>query len=104
MPIVKNKNTDTISPSEEVFIMRPTTWGNPFVIGVHGHRKETIRKFKLWLKTGENFDNKKATEEKRQQILSNLSYLKGKNLICCCAPLACHGDVLIELANKEEKC
>jgi hypothetical protein len=25
--------------------------------------------------------------------------LRGRDLVCWCAPLACHGDVLIRLAN-----
>ena len=99
MPIVKNKNTDCISPSEDILIMRPTKWGNPFVIPIHGHRKEVIRKYKLWLKTGDNFGNKAATKERRETILNNLHQLKGKNLVCCCMPLPCHGEVLLNLAN-----
>jgi hypothetical protein len=27
--------------------------------------------------------------------------LKGKDLVCYCAPLACHGDVLSRIANEE---
>jgi len=27
--------------------------------------------------------------------------LRGKDLVCFCAPNACHGDVLIEVANGE---
>jgi len=27
--------------------------------------------------------------------------LAGKDLVCWCAPLACHGDVLIEVANNQ---
>lgn len=26
-------------------------------------------------------------------------HLKGKDLVCYCAPLACHGDILLEIAN-----
>ena len=28
-----------------------------------------------------------------------LPELRGRNLVCFCAPAACHGDVLLELAN-----
>lgn len=96
---MKNKHKDTLSPSEDVLIMRPTKWGNPFILGQHGDRIAVIRKYKLWLKTGNNFDNPNATMEKRETTLNNLHQLKGKNLICCCAPLPCHGDVLLTLAN-----
>jgi hypothetical protein len=28
--------------------------------------------------------------------------LKGKDLVCWCAPLACHGDVILKYANTSE--
>jgi hypothetical protein len=31
--------------------------------------------------------------------MAALSELRGKDLICWCAPEACHADVLLELAN-----
>jgi hypothetical protein len=40
----------------QIYIGRPSKWGNPFVIG--------------------------------------------RDLVCWCAPLACHGDVLVDLANR----
>lgn len=36
------------------------------------------------------------------QISLALSELKGKNLICWCAPLECHADILLRLANEED--
>ena len=33
-------------------------------------------------------------------LLAALPELRGKDLMCWCAPEACHGDVLLELANK----
>ena len=74
------------APSGAVYIGRPTKWGNPFVEGTDGTREEVIAKFRahaiatgLW---------KDAMRE-----------LKGKHLVCWCAPLACHGDVLLAFAN-----
>lgn len=29
--------------------------------------------------------------------------LKGKDLVCVCAPWPCHGDVLLKIANEEEE-
>jgi len=34
----------------DVYIGRPSKWGNPFREGVHGTRLEVIRKHKQWLK------------------------------------------------------
>lgn len=68
-----------------VYIGRPSKWGNPFVIGPDGSREDVIRKFEFYLLQSELF--------------TQLSELAGKDLICWCAPEACHGDVLLKYAN-----
>lgn len=83
----------------DVYIGRPSQWGNPFVIGKDGDRKMVVDKFELWLKDGMSFGNAGATELKRQAILKDLSLLKGKTLGCFCSPLSCHGDILSAMAN-----
>jgi len=103
MAIVKNKQTDSINLATDVYIMRPSRFGNPFVLGIDGDRTEVIAKYKEWLTTGESFGNKEATEEARQKLLKALPILRNKNLICKCKPYACHGDVLLELINKEKQ-
>ncbi|WP_245303774.1 DUF4326 domain-containing protein [Pseudorhodoplanes sinuspersici] len=32
-------------------------------------------------------------------LVSQLHELEGKDLVCWCSPEACHGDVLLKLAN-----
>ena len=71
----------------EVFIGRGSKWGNKFVIGKDGDRGEVIRKYREWI-----LNNK--------ELLSSLHELKGKVLGCFCKPMACHGDVLVELVEK----
>ena len=61
-------------------------WGNPFIIGRDGTREEVIAKHRAWLL-------------KRPQDMKMLHMLKGKRLGCWCAPNACHGDTLAELAD-----
>ncbi len=78
-----------IKNKHDVFIGRPSCWGNPFVIGEHGTRKEVIEKYRQWILT-------------QPELLRKLPELKGKVLGCFCAPKACHGDVLAELANQEK--
>ena len=73
----------------EVYIGRGSKWGNIFVIGRDGNREEVIRKYREWIL-------------KNDYLLSCLEELKGKVLGCFCKPLACHGDVLVELINKLE--
>ena len=38
-----------------------------------------------------------------QELVNALSELKGKTLGCWCKPKACHGDVLLKLANPTPK-
>ncbi len=73
----------------DIYIGRPSVWGNPFVIGRDGTREEVVAKYAEWVKT-------------QPQILAELPKLNGKILGCFCAPLACHGDVLADLAAKSE--
>jgi hypothetical protein len=70
----------------DVYIGRGSKWGNRFVIGRDGSREEVIRKYREWIL-------------KNDHLLSRLGQLKDKVLGCYCKPLACHGDVLAELAD-----
>ena len=71
----------------DVYIGRPSKWGNPFVIGVDGTRAEVIEKYREWIATSPTL----LADAKKE--------LRGKVLGCYCAPQACHGDVLVEIAN-----
>jgi len=87
MPRVLNKRTDKI-PIDAIYVGRPSEWGNPFSIGRDGTREEVIEKYKRWLPGA--IDGK----------LFDIRELKNKDLVCWCAPLPCHADVLLELANR----
>ena len=87
MPKVLNKRTDKIPP-DAVYVGRPSKWGNPFRIGKDSDRKEVIAKYADWL-DGMIHNGK-----------LDLNELQGKDLVCWCAPLPCHADVLLELANQ----
>jgi hypothetical protein len=76
--------------NDGVYIGRPSKWGNPFVIGKDGSREEVIEKYEKWL-----------LFEKLELVVAAKKELKGKSLVCWCSPEACHGDVLIKIANKE---
>jgi hypothetical protein len=71
----------------DVYIGRPSKWGNPFVIGKDGTRADVISKYHTWLQT-------------QPELLVALSELKDKILGCWCSPLPCHGDVLASLADQ----
>ncbi len=70
----------------DVYIGRPSKWGNPFVVGRDGDRATVVGKYRKYL-------------QENDLLLSELEELRGKTLGCWCAPNACHGDVLMELAN-----
>jgi hypothetical protein len=83
----------------DVYIGRPSKWGNPFshkpgtkALWIRPTREEAISAYREWL----------LTSEKGQQLLRDLHELKGKTLGCWCKPQSCHGDVLIEILNKQE--
>lgn len=71
----------------DVYIGRPSKFGNPFVIGKDGDRPEVIAKYKAWL-LSQTMLVKEAVDE-----------LSNKVLACWCAPQSCHGDVLVELVD-----
>ena len=73
--------------SYQVYIGRGSKWGNPFVIGKDGTRKEVIEKYEIWIKT-------------QPHLMKSLHELKDKILGCWCKPRACHGDVLAKLVKE----
>lgn len=79
---VKNRRTDNAGE----YIGRGSKWGNPFRIGPDGTREDVIAKYAAWLR-------------RQPQLLRCIDELRGKDLVCYCAPLACHGDLLLYLAN-----
>lgn len=70
----------------DVYVGRPSIWGNPFIVGRDGVRSEVIRQYRDWIQT-------------QPQLLAELPDLRGKVLGCWCRPHACHADVLVALAN-----
>lgn len=73
--------------SFDVFIGRPSKWGNPFKIGIDGSRGEVVEKYEEWIRS-------------KPELLKALPELKGKRLGCYCKPLPCHGDVLLKLLKE----
>lgn len=83
---VLNKRIDDIH-GFAVYVGRPTKWGNPFKIGVDGDREQVVAKYRRWLK------------QQPELVRAARRELAGKDLVCWCAPEACHADVLLEIAN-----
>lgn len=72
----------------DVYIGRPTIWGNKFEIGKDGTREEVLAKYEAWL------------QERPSFIAMVKRDLRGKVLGCWCKPKACHGDILARIANE----
>lgn len=71
--------------SDVIYIGRGSPWGNPYRIGEDGNRTEVIEAYRKYA---------------RRMLSENphwLRRLEGKDLVCYCAPQACHGDVLLEM-------
>ena len=88
---VLNKHTAG-SHEDAVYIGRGSKWGNPFRIGIDGDRAAVIAQYERWLRS-------------QHHLLRALDELRGRNLLCFCAPKACHGDLLLRLdnASREER-
>lgn len=86
MPKVWSRTNPNI-PKNAVYVGRPTIWGNPFIIGKNGTRAEVVQKYR------------DTIESKPMLVLKIKHELKGKDLVCWCAPQPCHADVLLEIAN-----
>lgn len=86
---------DKPTPHFDVYIGRENTWlglpqskwANPFIMVRRSERAEVIKKYREYI-------------ESNPDLIAALPELSGKVLGCYCKPIACHGDVLIELYNK----
>lgn len=95
MPTVYNKRFGNIPPGA-VYVGRPSKWGNPY--SHHGGkfvkykvrtREEAVQQFAALVA---------ANPEFRAEIKKEL---RGKDLVCWCAPEPCHADILLEVANAD---
>lgn len=68
-------------------------WANP--IKLHSDsvtvRAQLLDQYHTWL----------TTTDEGKKLLPHLPKLRGKTLVCWCAPKACHGDVLLELLGEK---
>lgn len=75
-------------PESAVYIGRGSKWGNPFKISSLVTRAQVIASYERYVQGKPGFKDMIKAE------------LKGKDLICFCAPLPCHGDLLYKIANE----
>jgi hypothetical protein len=84
LPKVLNK----YHSNDGVYIGRPSKWGHPYTITKTFGRPQAIEAYRKYLKAHPDL-----VEDVKKE-------LKGKNLVCFCAPLPCHGDILLRIANE----
>lgn len=72
--------------ADRVYVGRPSKWGNPFMIGRDGTRDQVIAKY--------------CVDRCQPALLADLHELRGKDLVCRCAPRRCQAEVLAELADR----
>lgn len=74
----------------DVYIGRPSKWGNPFPMACEADRPIVIQAYEEWV-------------QKQPELMAALPELRGKTLGCWCEPRACHGDVLLRLAELSDR-
>jgi len=73
--------------SYDIFIGRPSIYGNPFKIGPDGNREEVVMKYRKYF-----HDRIESDQLFREAV----ELLRNKVLGCFCTPLLCHGSVFVE--------
>ena len=76
--------------SFDIYIGRPSPYGNPYELGKDGTRKEVIEKYKRYL-----YNNPQLQSLIREN-------LDGKILGCWCSPKSCHGDVIVQFLKSSQ--
>lgn len=93
-PKVWNKHHKN-APADAVYIGRGSPWGNPFSHMANTKAQYIVETREQAIKLFEM-----ALGETDKAIIRR--ELKGKHLLCFCAPKPCHGDVLLRIANEEK--
>lgn len=88
MPRVYNKRHGD-APEDAVYVGRPSPYGNPYRVSDARTRENAVEQYRMWIYAP------------RQRPLRELirRELRDKDLVCWCAPSACHADVILEIAN-----
>ncbi len=78
----------------DVYIGRPSKWGNPF-----SYKPGTLAKWKA----KDRADSIAKYEEYLHEsgLINDVHELKDMVLGCWCKPQACHGDILVKYANEK---
>lgn len=99
--MIKVVNKRTHVPTEhDVYIGRPTPLGNPYShLDYSKHdtiwvatRDEAVKLYEPWLQ--KQWDEYTLAAETMDDMIDQYLTAGQMNLVCWCAPLSCHGDVI----------
>ena len=89
MITVVNKHHD----SSGVYVGRPTVLGNPYTLKEY-HRTDAIARYRLWLR--QQWRRGGAVRQELERLAAKYRRDGQLTLLCWCAPLPCHADVIRE--------
>ena len=84
--VINIRNNPNWQKVGTVYCGRGSPFGNQFIEGKHGDRREVIEMYEAW------FYEQLKDEEFKKAVLA----LQGKILACFCKPEPCHCDVIVE--------
>lgn len=96
MPRVFNKHRPYFSP-DAVYVGHPSKWGNPY------SHLEGLAEFKVSTREEALQRYREHLDAHPEIVASARAELAGKDLVCWCAPLACHADILLKISNSSSE-
>lgn len=86
-------------PKDAVYVGRPSKWGNPYPVKLHG--EVVVEWFERELVAAIEDPWGQPHTLPIRVIAESIEELRGKDLACWCRPGdVCHADVLLDLANR----
>jgi hypothetical protein len=94
--VIKVVNKRTHVPTDhDVYIGRPSPLGNPYRVGNQpGSRDAAIQSYREWLYMHTHTLSTAGKQMSELRRIGKLADIGDVNLVCWCAPKACHGDVI----------
>jgi len=77
-----------------VYVGRPSALGNPYVVGRHGTQEHVVALYRLWLR--KQWRRGGAVRQEIERLAAKYRHDGQLTLLCWCAPLPCHADVVRE--------
>jgi len=94
MPPVETVVVNIRTSEYDVAIDRSSPFGNPYHLGKDGDRQVVLQKYREYFY---------ARVEKDPEFKRRVLTLRGKRLGCWCAPNLCHGGIIAEYIETQER-